>query len=195
FALDARGWRPESENDLFQYCYHVAGAVGCMMAIVMGVSPRDQEVLDRACDLGLAFQLANIARDVAEDAQAGRCYLPNAWLKEARLDPDNIMSQDRRDALIPLINRLCDLAGEYENSARAGASNLPFRSRWAVLAAAGIYGDIGRAIKKSEGASLEQRIYTTRGKKLGWIVKAFGQALINRRGRDRDGLWTRTRAA
>tara|TARA_R110001606_G_scaffold101487_3_gene222878 strand:- start:3210 stop:4145 length:936 start_codon:yes stop_codon:yes gene_type:complete len=194
FSLDARGWRPESEEDLFQYCYHVAGAVGCMMAVVMGVSARDQEVLDRACDLGLAFQLANIARDIAEDAQAGRCYLPKNWLTEARIDPDHIMDPARRDALIMLIERLCDLAGEYEISARVGASSLPFRSRWAVLAAAGIYGDIAREIKKSDGASLDRRIYTSKGKKLGWIVKAFGQAMIKSARRDRQGLWTRPRA-
>jgi len=194
FALDAQGWRPETENDLFQYCYHVAGAVGCMMAVVMGVSARDQEVLDRACDLGLAFQLANIARDVAEDAQAGRCYLPKNWLAEAGVDPDRIMDPAHRDALVTLVNRLCDLAGDYEASARVGASSLPFRSRWAVLAAAGIYGDIARAIKHSAGASLDQRIYTSKGKKLGWIVKAFGQALVNSARRDREGLWTRTRA-
>ncbi len=191
FALDARGWRPETENDLFQYCYHVAGSVGCMMAIVMGVSARNQEVLDRACDLGLAFQLANIARDVTEDARAGRCYLPKVWLNEAGIDPDDIMAPDQRNALIVLINRLCLLAGEYENSARVGASSLPFRSRWAVLAAAGIYGDIARAIIKSGGASLERRIYTSKANKLGWIVKAFGQALISAPGRDREGLWTR----
>ncbi|WP_339693789.1 phytoene/squalene synthase family protein [uncultured Parasphingorhabdus sp.] len=194
FALDARGWQPESEDDLFQYCYHVAGTVGCMMAIVMGISANDQDVLDRACDLGLAFQLANIARDVAEDAQAGRCYLPKIWLAEAGIDPDDMMNPDHRDALIALINRLCDLAGEYEQSARSGAANLPFRSRWAVLAAAGIYGDIARAIKKSDGASLEQRIYTSKFKKLGWIVKAFGQALFKSTRRDREALWTRERA-
>jgi len=194
FALDARGWRPETEDDLFQYCYHVAGVVGCMMAIVMGVSARDQEVLDRACDLGLAFQLANIARDVAEDAQAGRCYLPKSWLTEARIDPDHIMDPANRAALITLVNRLCDLAGDYEDSARVGASSLPFRSRWAVLAAAGIYGDIARAIKQSDGASLERRIFTSKGKKLGWILKAFAQALLNSARRDRQGLWTRTRA-
>ncbi|MEL6875659.1 MAG: squalene/phytoene synthase family protein, partial [Pseudomonadota bacterium] len=62
FVLDAQGWRPETEEDLMQYCYHVAGAVGCMMAIVMGIPSGDDETLDRACDLGLAFQLANIAR-------------------------------------------------------------------------------------------------------------------------------------
>lgn len=194
FALDARGWRPETETDLFQYCYHVAGAVGCMMAVVMGVSARDQEVLDRACDLGLAFQLANIARDVAEDAQAGRCYLPKTWLADAGIDPGHIMDPAHGDALVRLVNRLCDLAGDYEESARVGASSLPFRSRWAVLAAAGIYGDIARAIKQSEGASLDQRIYTSKGKKLGWIVKAFGQALINSARHDRQGLWTRARA-
>ena len=138
FALDARGWRPETEDDLLQYCYHVAGAVGCMMAIVMGVSARNHEVLDRACDLGLAFQLANVARDVAEDAQAGRCYLPQTWLAEAGIDPDHILDPVHREALVLLVNRLCDLAGEYEASARVGASSLPFRSRWAVLAAAGI---------------------------------------------------------
>ncbi len=63
FALDTDGWRPRSQDDLMRYCYHVAGSVGCMMAIVMGVAPEDEATLDRACDLGLAFQLANIARD------------------------------------------------------------------------------------------------------------------------------------
>ena len=73
FALDAEGWRPRNETDLARYCYHVAGAVGVMMARIMGVDRDDGWMLDRACDLGLAFQLANIARDMAEDADAGGC--------------------------------------------------------------------------------------------------------------------------
>src|SRR3546814_12875566 len=82
FALDAREWRPRSEADMLRYCYHVAGAVGCMMAILMGVDPGDEDTLDRACDLGLAFQPANIARDISEDEAAGRCHLPEAWMAE-----------------------------------------------------------------------------------------------------------------
>jgi phytoene synthase len=82
FALDAAGWRPASEADLLRYCYHVAGAVGCMMAVVMGVAPDEEATLDRAADLGIAFQLANIARDLVEDAQVGRAYLPQTWLAE-----------------------------------------------------------------------------------------------------------------
>ncbi len=67
FALDADDWRPRTEADMLQYCYHVAGAVGVMMAKVMGVPDEDADTLDRACDLGIAFQLANIVRDVWED--------------------------------------------------------------------------------------------------------------------------------
>ena len=93
FALDARGWRPEDDHDLLQYCYHVAGSVGCMMAIVMGVSARDQDVLDRACDLGLAFQLANIARgkDTNWQRLRGKALKPRSgadfdWRKIAKLN-------------------------------------------------------------------------------------------------------------
>ena len=193
FDLDAKGWRPETENDLFQYCYHVAGAVGCMMAIVMGVSARDDETLDRACDLGIAFQLSNIARDIAEDAEAGRLYLPEDWLIEMRIDPDNVMNADRRDALIPLVERLCDLAVDYEISARVGARTLPFRSRWAVLAAAGIYGDIARKVKSNAWRSLEERVYTSKAAKLRWVSKAFFQAMFKPEYTDRKSLWTRPR--
>lgn len=194
FALDAKEWRPQSEDDLYQYCYHVAGAVGCMMAVVMGVGPRDEETLDRACDLGLAFQLANIARDIAEDAAAGRCYLPKDWLAEMRIDPDDLMNPMRQDALVQLIDRLCDLSERYEASARVGAARLPFRSRWAVLAAAGIYGDIARAVRRSEGGSLNQRIVTSKAAKAAWVAKAFGQALFKSKWADREPLWTRPRA-
>lgn len=191
FALDAQGWKPETENDLFQYCYHVAGAVGCMMAVVMGVSASDAETLDRACDLGLAFQLSNIARDIAEDDEAGRCYLPEDWLIEMRIDPKNIMDPARRDALVTLVNRLCERAADYEASARVGAAALSFRSRWAVLAAAGIYGDIARKVKASNGKSLNERIYTSKAAKLRWVSKAFLQALFKPRYRERGSLWTR----
>lgn len=68
FAMDAREARYVTFDDTLRYCYHVAGVVGLMMARVMGV--RDEAVLDRACDLGLAFQLTNIARDIVEDRKS-----------------------------------------------------------------------------------------------------------------------------
>lgn len=170
FALDAENFRPADGQELLRYCYHVAGAVGCMMAIVMGIDPSDDDVLDRACDLGIAFQLANIARDIGEDAAAGRCYVPRGW--------------DRR--------RLAAEAARYEASARYGARTLPFRSAWAVLAAAGIYGDIARIAAIQGGTD---RVVTSRAAKLRWVVRAFFQTLTRHWIADpgRAGLYIRPR--
>ena len=177
FALDAEGWAPETEADLLRYCYHVAGVVGQMMALVMGVSPDDTETLDRANDLGLAFQLANIARDIGEDADNGRCYLPRDWLAEKAVDPENLRGLHNRAPLANLAKRLAGLAGHYEEHARAGTAALSFRPAWAVLAAAGIYGDIARKVIAKGEAALDTRVFTTRREKLGWLFKSWRQAL------------------
>ncbi|MBC2776393.1 phytoene/squalene synthase family protein [Parasphingopyxis marina] len=177
FALDAEGWAPQTETDLLQYCHHVAGVVGMMMALVMGVSPKEEETLQRARDLGLAFQLANIARDIGEDARNGRCYLPRTWLAEKGVDPHNLGDPASRPALVRLARRLAELAQRYEESARRGTAALPFRSAWAVLAAAGIYGDIARKVVARGEAALDERVFTTRREKLGWLFKSWRQAL------------------
>lgn len=198
FALDADDWRPRSENDLFLYCYHVAGVVGVMMALVMGVSPQDDATLDRACDLGIAFQLANIARDICEDDTVGRCYLPVEWLVEMDIPPGQHMKPPFRKRLAVLAQRLATIAGRYEASARVGARALPFRSAWAVLAAAGIYGDIARAVAARGEHAWDHRVVTSKAAKLGWVAKAGVQAL--RPGHDGAlsrpaDLWTRPRTA
>ena len=195
FALDATGWAPATEADLMRYCYHVAGAVGCMMAVVMGVAPTDEERLDRACDLGIAFQLANIARDLAEDAAAGRCYLPTDWLAEAGVARDAVMTD--RTTLAGLARCLTHRAGEYEARARLGAATLPFRSAWAVLAAAGIYGDIARRVEALGESAWDKRVTVPASAKFLWIARAFVQSCIRKRGAaDPDfatPIWSRPR--
>ena len=193
FALDAAGWAPADESDLYQYCYHVAGAVGVMMALVMGVPADDEATLDRACDLGLAFQLANIARDVREDAEAGRRYLPATWLAELGIAPERLLAPESRPALARLGARLADLAGRYEASARIGAVALPFRARWAVLAATGIYGGIAREVARRGVHAWDGRVATTGAAKLGHVARALAGAALPRRHTARDGLWTRPR--
>lgn len=197
FAMDAEDWRPRSEDDLLLYCYHVAGVVGVMMAIVMGVDPKDEAVLDRACDLGLAFQLANIARDLSEDDAVGRCYLPIEWLVEIDVPPGEALRPAYRERLGMLGRRLADRAGRYEESARHGTPALPLRAAWAVLAAAGIYGDIAREVAKRGAHAWDRRVVVSKSAKLGWVAKAAWQA--TRRGAlwpghaSRKGLWTRPR--
>ena len=172
FALDARDWRPRSEADMLRYCYHVAGTVGCMMAVLMGVDPDDQATLDRACDLGLAFQLANIARDISEDEAADRCYLPIEWLVEMNMPPGEHMKPWVRPKLTILARRLADMAAAYEASARHGTGALPPRAAWAVLAAAGIYGDIAREVARRGDHAWDHRVVTPKREKIGWVIRA-----------------------
>ncbi|GAA0736284.1 phytoene/squalene synthase family protein [Sphingomonas japonica] len=194
FRLDTADWRPRSEADLLRYCYHVAGVVGCMMAVVMGVDPDDDATLDRACDLGIAFQLANIARDIEEDDRGGRCYLPDEWLTEMDFPPGQHMKPHFRPRLTVLARRLAAMAEEYETSARVGTARLPFRSAWAVLAAAGIYGDIAREVAKRGDHAWDHRVSTSKLAKLSWIARAWVQARARKKGAAvarPDHLWTR----
>ena len=199
FALDAADWRPRSERDLMQYSYHVAGAVGVMMAVVMGVSPHDEDTLDRACDLGLAFQLANIARDVEEDDAADRCYLPLEWLVEADIPPGEQMKPHYRKQLTAIVARLVQIAHAHECSARVGAGRLKPRQRWAVLAAAGIYGEIATQVERRGAHAWDHRTVIGDLQKAGWIARAAWSALRPPSIRFAQGaelrLWTRRELA
>jgi phytoene synthase len=180
FVLDAEDWRPQTEVDLLRYCWHVAGVVGCMMALVMGVALDDHATLDRAADLGMAFQLANIARDLGEDAAAGRCYLPADWLADEGIAVEAMMAPANRAALARLASRLASRAAAFEESARVGTSALSFRSAWAVLAAAGIYGAIGREVARRGERAWDRRVSTSSTAKLGFIARAGMEAARRR---------------
>ncbi|MXP57078.1 MULTISPECIES: 15-cis-phytoene synthase CrtB [Pantoea] len=194
FAMDAREARYVTFDDTLRYCYHVAGVVGLMMARVMGV--RDEAVLDRACDLGLAFQLTNIARDIVEDAQNGRCYLPQSWLDQAGLTGQNLADPQHRAALAPLAARLVSEAEPYYHSARSGLPGLPLRSAWAIATARGVYREIGVKVQHAGEHAWDARQRTSSGEKLALLVKGAGLALTSRLTRPEsrpEGLWQRPR--
>ena len=191
FALDADGWRPRSEADLMRYCFHVAGAVGVMMARIMGVPADEHETLDRACDLGLAFQLANIARDLSEDDAAGRCYIPAEWLAEADIPPGEHMRPQFREALVGLVARLLDLAERHEAAARYGANRLRSRQRWAVLAAANIYGAIGREVRARGPHAWDHRVHVGRRAKLKLVWRALRETFRRAPAPEPMPRWTR----
>lgn len=193
FALDARGWTPANEQEMLAYCYYVAGAVGSMMAAVMGVDPDDRDTLDRASDLGIAFQLANIARDIVPDARQGRVYLPRDWLVDAGLDPDDpasIAAPNARTAVARLAKRLVDLSRDYRRSARTGAARLPFRARLAVLAAANVYGAIGEKVVRRGAQAWDSRTIISKGEKLLHFSSALAMAMAPAPASPRINLWT-----
>ncbi len=180
FRMDIEGARYETLADTLLYCYRVAGVVGLLMARVMGV--RDPALLDRACDLGIAFQLTNIARDVVEDAGIGRVYLPAEWLREAGVVPDELGEPRHREALAAVAARLVEAAEPYYTSALAGIGALPLRSAWSIATARGVYRAIGRHVKARGGHAWDVRVATSGLEKIWLTARGGAVALATRAG-------------
>jgi phytoene synthase len=157
--------RYASLSDLRAYSARVAAAVGAMMCVLMRV--RDPQALARACDLGVAMQLTNIARDIGEDARAGRLYLPTDWLADAGIDADAFL---RNPAPSPTIRRLTRrlLAEAHRLYLRSepGIGRLPASARPGIFAARHCYDAIGRNLARQGHDSISARATTTRGQKL-----------------------------
>lgn len=154
-------------DELLDYCYCVAGTVGAMMTHIMGVAgPKTER---HAIDLGIAMQLTNIARDVREDFERGRIYIPNTWLNELAVEPSQLLHPDSRPPVKQLVERLLSLAEGYYKSGINGLRFLPWRSRCAVSAALWIYRDIGRQIYSGDANILERRVYVTQARKI-WLL-------------------------
>jgi phytoene synthase len=194
FAMDALGRSYATIEDTLSYAYHVAGVVGIMMAQVMGA--REPAVLRRASDLGIAFQLSNIARDVIDDAAIGRVYLPDDWLREAGVPPGAVHAPEHRAAVARVVARLLDTAEPYYRSALEGIGALPVRNACAIAAAHGIYREIGVLVRRRGAGAWDTRARTTRMRKA--MLAARGCLFALRRHavpRDHDAypradLWT-----
>ena len=156
FEWDLQGRRYETIDDLFDYAARVAGSVGAMMAVLMGA--RGADALARACDLGVAMQLTNIARDVGEDARAGRLYLPMEWMREAGLSPEEWLRHPGHNAaLASVIGRLLDRASRLYASGEEGIGCLPRACRPGIRAARLIYAEIGNAVARHGHDSVSHR--------------------------------------
>lgn len=196
FAMDVRRHEYLTIEDTLRYSYHVAGVVGAMMATIMGV--RDQPTLDRAVDLGIAFQLTNIARDVMEDAADGRVYLPRAWLEAGGAPSDPKEFPGAEAQLFPVVDRLLGEADRYYTSATYGIAELPFRCAWAIAAARAVYGAIGEAVRHRGAKAWEQRAGTSAAQKVGMLLTS-GLTAIRLTAKappdapERAGLWTAPR--
>jgi len=167
-AWDALGRRYATLSELHDYCARVAAAVGAMMCVLMRV--RDADALARACDLGVAMQLTNIARDVGEDARARRMYLPTDWLDAARIDADAFFAEPLpTDAVRGMVRRLLDHADRLYLRAEAGVAALPMGARPGIFAARHIYAGIGTAVRRNGCDSVSWRGRTSRRQKAGWM--------------------------
>lgn len=166
---DVEGRRYANLEELQDYAARVAGTVGAMMTLLMGV--REPKALARACDLGIAMQLTNVARDVGEDARRGRVYLPFDWLEG--IDVEAWLA---RPAPIPevktAVRRLLDEADALYRRADRGVAMLPRECRIAIRAARLVYSDIGRTISAADYDSVTRRAVVPRSRKLWLLLRA-----------------------
>lgn len=174
--MDVEGYQYETINDLNLYCYRVAGVVGLMMSYIMGVS--EQGALKNASDMGTAMQMTNIARDIMEDYEMGRVYLPNQWLKEMSITPKEVGEIKHRQAVAYLVRRLINQAQTYYESGNQGLKYLSFRAALAVAVASCVYSAIGHKVVKRGERAWDSRTVVSKWEKVFCAIKGFGLVLM-----------------
>lgn len=171
-AWDAAGRRYATLADLEAYAARVAGSVGAMMALLMGL--RDPQRLARACDLGVAMQFTNIARDVGEDARNGRLYLPEQWLADEGIDPASFLAAPVcTPAIRRTVARLLGEADRLYSRADAGIGGLPASCRPAIRAARLLYAGIGREVARGGFDPVANRAVVPAARKCALIARAL----------------------
>lgn len=177
FLWDAQGRHYETLADVQAYGARVAGTVGAMMALVMGA--RSADALARACEMGVAMQLTNIARDVGEDARNGRLYLPRQWLREAGIDPDAwLAAPSFGPAVAAVTQRLLAAADTLYRQGETGIADLPRDCRAAIMAARLVYAEIGQQLAREGFDSIGRRTVVPGRRKLALIARAGTAALL-----------------
>ena len=164
-------------KELSLYCYQVAGSVGEMMSPLINVT--SPEATQFAIDLGLGMQITNICRDVLEDSERGRIYLPAEWLHEHELTPESILQQNVDPVKIAsIINRMLITAEICYRRAYIGCRYIPFRSRLGILIARRVYRAIGIKLRsKHQSNPFHGRTMLSKWEKLWQVGLGFMDAL------------------
>jgi phytoene synthase len=175
FAWDSAGRIYNSIEEVHDYAARVAGSVGAMMCWIMGL--QNIETLERACEMGVAMQLTNIARDVGADAALGRSYLPRRWLIEAGVQPEEWLANPESSTGIQIVvARLLTEADRLYKQSQHGIAALPPDCRAAILAASMIYREIGVQLRREGLDSVHHRTVVSTTRKLVLLASAWTQA-------------------
>jgi phytoene synthase len=154
-----------TQAELIRFAYGVAGTVGSLMQTLLGA--HDPRAAPFAIDLGIGLQLTNIARDIAEDCERDRFYIPKDWVTPSVIR-SALNSNEQKDiqAVDQAVTRLLDLASDYYTSALSGLCFIPLRNRLAVYFALTFYRAIGYELRARGSGAWTQRVRLSMGRKL-----------------------------
>jgi phytoene synthase len=180
FEWDISGHRYDTLDELYGYAARVAGTVGAMMSLIMG--QHDSLVLARAIEFGIAMQFSNIARDVGEDARAGRVYLPIEWFRSRGIDVDRWLADPTFSAEIgEMIEQLLLEADILYRRGRSGIGQLPLSCQPAIFAVGDLYAEIGYQVARNGFDSVSQRARVPGSRKLVLCVAAVSRVVRRQR--------------
>ncbi len=175
--MDLHRSRYETFDELKLYCYRVAGTVGLMTSPVLGFDNSDSKApwdcqrngndpVEEAIALGIANQLANILRDVGEDARRGRIYLPLEELALFDYTEQDLFNGVVDDRWHELMRFQIQRARKFFTEAESGIRGLSRDSRWPVWAALMLYQGILDVIERNQYDVFTQRAYVSKSRKL-----------------------------
>ncbi|KAJ7557874.1 hypothetical protein O6H91_04G013300 [Diphasiastrum complanatum] len=169
-------------DELYLYCYYVAGTVGLMSVPIMGIDPGSkastESVYNAALALGIANQLTNILRDVGEDASRGRIYLPQDELEQFGLSDDDIFAGVVTDKWRAFMKDQIKRARIFFKQAEMGVLELDKDSRWPVWASLLLYEQILDSIEANDYDNFTKRAYVGKWKKLITVPVAYVRAVV-----------------
>ncbi|CAF2344031.1 unnamed protein product [Brassica rapa subsp. narinosa] len=180
--MDLRKSRYKNFDDLYLYCYYVAGTVGLMSVPVMGIDPKSkattESVYNAALALGIANQLTNILRDVGEDARRGRVYLPQDELAQAGLSDEDIFAGKVTDKWRNFMKMQLKRARMFFDEAEKGVTELDAASRWPVWASLLLYRRILDEIEANDYNNFTKRAYVGKAKKIAALPLAYAKSVL-----------------
>ena len=171
-ASDLDASCPETMEELMLYCRRVAGVVGLLIAPIAGYSGGPSTLLN-ALALGQAMQLTNILRDVGEDLEMDRCYLPDDLLQKHAVDLDDLRAGRVTEGYIALLEEVAELTHKLYRLGWQGIPKLNGVAASAVGVAALNYEAILRKLRQNSYDNLTRRAHLKPIERIALIPKAF----------------------
>lgn len=174
-VMDLDQNRFDTFDELYIYCYRVAGTVGLMTMPIMGTAEDStfEEALEPALALGVALQLTNILRDVGEDRVRQRIYIPQEDLERFNISEASLLKGIKDEKYVAMMRFQIERARQWYRKAEEGIPMLAEDARLPVRASLDMYSSILDKIEQNNYDNFNKRAYTSKFEKMMMLPGAY----------------------